>query len=138
MVNLEIVDKAKTCNAVGRRKTSIAKVQLSFGNGRLVINGLPGEKYLQYNPEYINTVSTPLNISSLNSSYDINVSVLGGGLAAQTDAISLGIARALCQASADLRPILKTLGLLTRDDRKKERKKFGLKKARKAPQFSKR
>merc|ERR1711939_453830 len=99
MVNLEIVDKAKTCNAVGRRKTAIAKVQLSFGNGRLIINNLPGEKYLQYNPEYTNTVLTPLNVVSLNSSYDINVNVLGGGLAAQADAISLGIARALCQTS---------------------------------------
>ena len=138
MVNLETMDKTTTCNAVGRRKTAIAKVHLNFGSGHLIINNLPGEKYLQYNPEYINTVLTPLNITSLNSSYDITVSVLGGGLAAQTDAISLGISRALCQTSSDVRPVLKTLGLLTRDGRKKERKKFGLKKARKAPQFSKR
>lgn len=138
MTNLEVISNTNICTAVGRRKTAIAKVQIGLGNGLLVINGLAGEKYLQYNPEYIQSVLAPLNITSLNSSYDTTINVVGGGLAAQADAMALGIARALCQTSSDIRPVLKTLGLLTRDGRKKERKKFGLKKARKAPQFSKR
>jgi|TARA_B110000046_G_scaffold5158_1_gene5462 small subunit ribosomal protein S9 len=123
---------------IGRRKTSVAKVVLVPGTGSMVVNHKPGEHYLQYNSQYINASKTPLTSLGLENMYDIYVNTHGGGLKGQADAIKLGIARALCYMSQENRVVLKSEGLLTRDSRRKERKKYGLKKARKAPQFSKR
>jgi small subunit ribosomal protein S9 len=122
----------------GRRKESTARVRLVPGQGQLTINGRPGDNYLQYNPTYLNTTKAPLEVLGLEAEYDILVSVKGGGITGQADAIRLGVARALCQLDPDNRAPLKIEGYLTRDPRAKERKKYGLRKARKAPQFSKR
>ena len=104
----------------------------------MVVNHKQGEKYLQYNSQYINASKIPLTTLGLENMYDIYVNTHGGGLKGQADAIKLGVARALCYMSAENRESLKSEGFLTRDSRRKERKKYGLKKARKAPQFSKR
>ena len=122
----------------GRRKTSVARVRLVPGNGTITINGRPGDNYLNYNPSYIAAVKAPLETLGLSSEYDILVNVHGGGLTGQSGAIKQGAARALCELSDDNRKPLKTEGHLSRDPRAKERRKYGLKKARKAPQFSKR
>jgi small subunit ribosomal protein S9 len=122
----------------GRRKSAIARVRLVPGNGTLTINGKPGDLYLQFNPDYLSAVKSPLETLGLESEYDILVNAHGGGLTGQADAVRLGVARALCQLDPDNRKPLKTEGYLTRDPRAKERKKYGLRKARKAPQFSKR
>ena len=123
---------------IGRRKTSVAKVILVPGTGTMRINHKQGEKYLQFNSEYINASKVPLTKLGLENAYDMYVNTHGGGLKGQADAIKLGTARALCYISNENRASLKSDGLLTRDSRRKERKKYGLKKARKAPQFSKR
>ena len=122
----------------GRRKTSVARVRLVPGNGTITINGRPGDNYLNYNPAYIAAVKAPLETLGLSTEYDVLVNVHGGGLTGQSGAIKQGDARALCELSADNRKPLKTEGHLSRDPRAKERRKYGLKKARKAPQFSKR
>nr|YP_063584.1 ribosomal protein S9 [Gracilaria tenuistipitata var. liui]Q6B8X6.1 RecName: Full=Small ribosomal subunit protein uS9c; AltName: Full=30S ribosomal protein S9, chloroplastic [Gracilaria tenuistipitata var. liui]AAT79659.1 30S ribosomal protein S9 [Gracilaria tenuistipitata var. liui] len=122
----------------GRRKTSIARVKLVPGSGKLIINGLPGESYLQFSPNYLRVSYSPLKILGLNKEYDIYVKTEGGGLTGQANAIRLGLARALCRMNPDNRTTLKAEGFLTRDARIKERKKYGLRKARKAPQYSKR
>lgn len=122
----------------GRRKTSIARVKLIPGSGKLIINGLPGESYLQFSPNYLRISYAPLTLLGLNDEYDIYVKAEGGGLTGQADAIRLGIARALCMINPNNRTTLKSEGLLSRDARIKERKKYGLRKARKAPQYSKR
>jgi len=122
----------------GRRKAAIARVRLVPGEGKIVVNGRPGENYLQYNPTYLNTVKAPLEVLGLEAEYDIHAKVEGGGITGQADAIRLGVARALCQLAPDNRQPLKVEGYLTRDPRAKERKKYGLRKARKAPQYSKR
>lgn len=123
---------------IGRRKTSVAKVILVSGTGSMVVNHKPGELYLQFNSQYINAAKAPLIKLGLENTYDIYVNTHGGGIKGQADAIKLGVARALCYISSDNRSSLKTAGYLTRDARCKERKKYGLRKARKAPQFSKR
>ena len=123
---------------IGRRKTSVAKVILVPGTGSMVVNHKPGELYLQFNSQYINASKAPLIKLGLENTYDIYVNTHGGGLRGQADAIKLGVARALCYISSDNRSSIKTAGYLTRDARCKERKKYGLRKARKAPQFSKR
>jgi small subunit ribosomal protein S9 len=123
---------------IGRRKTSVAKVILVPGSGSMVVNHKPGELYLQFNSQYISASKAPLIKLGLENTYDIYVNTHGGGIKGQADAIKLGVARALCYISADNRNSLKTAGYLTRDARCKERKKYGLRKARKAPQFSKR
>jgi small subunit ribosomal protein S9 len=123
---------------IGLRKTSVAKVILVPGTGSLIINQTPGELYLQFNSNYINVSKIPLTSLGLENMYDIYVNTHGGGLKGQVDAIKLGVARALCYMSSENRVLLKSEGFLTRDSRRKERKKYGLKKARKAPQFSKR
>nr|YP_010171024.1 ribosomal protein S9 [Chondria tumulosa]QSD57165.1 ribosomal protein S9 [Chondria tumulosa] len=125
-------------SGTGRRKKSIARVQLIPGSGKLIINGLPGESYLQFSPNYLRISCTPLNILGLDKEYDIYVKTRGGGLTGQADAIRLGLARALCNINLENRMMLKSEGLLRRDARIKERKKYGLRKARKAPQYSKR
>lgn len=123
---------------LGRRKQATARVFLIPGEGNLTINNKPGDKYLQYNDTYLNTVWSPLEILKLEKQFDIKVVVNGGGLTGQAEAIQLGIARRLCEMDKENRPILKPFGFLTRDSRIKERKKYGLRKARKAPQYSKR
>jgi len=127
-----------TYYGTGRRKTSIAQVRLIPGSGKLIINGLPGESYLQFSPNYLRISCLPLHILGLSKEYDIYVKAEGGGLTGQADAIRLGLARALCTINPENRITLKSEGLLTRDARIKERKKYGLRKARKAPQYSKR
>jgi small subunit ribosomal protein S9 len=122
----------------GRRKTAVARVRLVPGNGKLVINGKPGEIHLQGNAAYLSATRAPLETLGLENDYDILVNVRGGGLTGHADAIRMGVARALCELDPDNRKPLKVEGYLTRDPRAKERKKYGLRKARKAPQFSKR
>ena len=123
---------------LGKRKQAIARVFLIPGEGNLTINKVPGNKYLQYNDTYLNTVWSPLKALNLEKQFDIIVIVNGGGLTGQAQAIQLGIARQLCKLDNANRAILKPFGFLTRDSRIKERKKYGLRKARKAPQYSKR
>lgn len=122
----------------GRRKKAIARVRLiPAGSGNIVINDRTLEDYFpQGTLQYI--VKQPLVLLEAEAKYDIFVSVIGGGFTGQAGAIRLGISRALLQAEEDVRPALKKAGFLTRDPRAKERKKYGLKKARRAPQFSKR
>jgi small subunit ribosomal protein S9 len=122
----------------GRRKSAVARVRLVPGNGQLTINGKPGDLYLQFNPSYLSVAKAPLETLGLETEYDILVNVRGGGLTGQADSIRLGVARALCQLDPENRKPLKVEGYLTRDPRAKERKKYGLHKARKAPQYSKR
>lgn len=122
----------------GRRKKAIARVRLlPAGSGAIVINDRALEDYFpQGTLQYI--VKQPLNEVGADGKYDVKVNVMGGGLTGQAGAIRLGIARALLQSEPESRPALKKAGFLTRDPRAKERKKNGLKKARRAPQFSKR
>lgn len=122
----------------GRRKNAIARVRLVPGTGQLIVNGKPGDLYFQFNPNYLSVAKAPLDTLGLENEYDIIVKAQGGGLTGQSDAVRLGVARALCQLDPENRPPLKTEGYLTRDPRAKERKKYGLHKARKAPQYSKR
>lgn len=122
----------------GRRKSAIARVRLVPGNGQLTINGKPGDLYLQFNAAYLAAAKAPLETLGLENEYDILVNAEGGGLTGQADSIRLGVARALCQLDPENRKPLKIEGYMTRDPRAKERKKYGLRKARKAPQFSKR
>ena len=122
----------------GKRKEAVARVFLIPGEGNLIINKVPGSKYLQYNDSYLNTVWEPLKKLNLEKQFDIIVLIKGGGLTGQAQAIQLGVARQLCKIDTNNRAILKPFGFLTRDSRIKERKKYGLRKARKAPQYSKR
>jgi small subunit ribosomal protein S9 len=108
------------------------------GNGTITVNGRPGDNYFQYNFAYLSGAKAPLETLGLEGEYDILVNVHGGGLTGQADAVKLGVARALCELAPDNRKPLKVEGYLTRDPRRKERKKYGLHKARKAPQYSKR
>ena len=123
---------------IGKRKQSTARVFLIAGTGNILINKTPGDKYLQYNDTYLRTVWGPLQKLSLENQFDIVALTNGGGLTGQSEAIQLGVARQLCKLDSQNRPILKPFGFLTRDSRIKERKKYGLRKARKAPQYSKR
>ncbi|MCS6812894.1 MAG: 30S ribosomal protein S9 [Cyanobacteria bacterium] len=122
----------------GRRKSSVARVRLVPGTGQLVINGRPGNEYLQFNPSYLSAAKAPLETLGLENEYDVLVNAHGGGLTGQADSIRLGVARALCELDPENRKPLKVEGYLTRDPRAKERRKYGLRKARKAPQYSKR
>ncbi|XP_050267338.1 30S ribosomal protein S9, chloroplastic [Quercus robur] len=129
---------AQTIIGTGRRKCAIARVVLQEGTGKLIINYRDAKEYLQGNPLWLQYVKVPLVALGYESNYDVFVKAHGGGLSGQAQAISLGIARALLKVSEDHRVPLRREGLLTRDSRVVERKKVGLKKARKAPQFSKR
>ena len=133
--------KAKSQKTVfygtGRRKSSVARVRLVEGTGKITINGKDIEEYLDIETLKV-IVKQPLVSTNTLSKYDVIVKVTGGGYTGQAGAIRHGIARALLEANAEYRPILKSNGYLTRDPRMKERKKYGLKKARRAPQFSKR
>ncbi|VEP16428.1 30S ribosomal subunit protein S9 [Hyella patelloides LEGE 07179] len=122
----------------GRRKSAIARVRLVPGEGKVVVNGKSGEDYFNRIPGYVNSLKSPLETLGFENEYDILVNAHGGGLTGQADAVKLGVARALCVQDPSNRQPLKTEGYLTRDPRCKERKKYGLHKARKAPQFSKR
>ena len=121
----------------GRRKTSIARVRLVPGNGKVTINKRDIDEFFNY--ETLKVIAKePLVLTETQDKFDIIVKVEGGGFTGQAGAIRHGIARALIESDEELRPILKKAGHLTRDSRMKERKKYGLKKARKSPQFSKR
>ena len=121
----------------GRRKSSIARVRLVEGSGKITINGKDIDEFFGLETLKV-IVRQPLTVTNTTDKYDVICSVQGGGFTGQAGAIRHGIARALNEANSEFRPALKTNGFLTRDPRMKERKKNGLKKARKAPQFSKR
>lgn len=121
----------------GRRKKSVARVRLLPGSGKIIINNENIDDYFDYDTLKV-IVREPLEVTNTLDKYNVYVNVKGGGFTGQAGAIRHGIARALLDAEEDSRPILKKAGFLTRDPRMKERKKYGLKKARKAPQFSKR
>ena len=121
----------------GRRKSSIARVRLVEGTGKITINGKDIEEFFDLETLKV-IVRQPLTVTNTLSKYDVICSVQGGGVSGQAGAIRHGIARALNEANAEYRPALKSNGFLTRDPRMKERKKYGLKAARRAPQFSKR
>ena len=123
---------------LGKRKRAVARVFLVPGNGKVTINKVSGEKYLQYNTNYLEGVWAPLKKLELENNFDIIAIVKGGGLTGQAESIRLGIARLLCKMKPENRQILKSYKFLTRDSRIKERKKYGLRKARKASQYSKR
>lgn len=131
-----MVKKAKYY-ATGRRKRSIAKVCLQKGTGKITINTKDVYDFFPYKT-LVQDLTQPLTITETNEKLDVNVKVIGGGFNGQAGACRLGIARALLEISKDYRAILKKNGMLTRDARVKERKKYGLHKARKAPQYSKR
>ena len=121
----------------GRRKTAIARVKIMPGRGAIVINGIPYEELLT-RIDHRSMITKPLIVTDSLGKYNVVVTTIGGGIAGQAGAISHGIARALLKANAENRLKLKRNGLLTRDPRAKERKKAGLRKARKAPQYTKR
>lgn len=124
-------------HGTGRRKSSVARVYLRSGKGAIIVNGRPFEEYIPSAAIRLDVLQ-PLEITETTSKFDILVNVYGGGLTGQAGAIRLGIARALMEVNPEYRAVLKPAGLITRDSRVKERKKYGLKKARRAPQFSKR
>ena len=121
----------------GRRKTAIARVRVTPGEGRVTINDKSPLQYLGRRVLEME-VMHPLRVTETARRYDVNVKVAGGGVSGQAGAIAHGVARALVDLDPNLRPVLKKAGLLTRDAREKERKKYGLKRARKAPQYTKR
>ena len=121
----------------GRRKTAIAQVRLLPGGGAIIVNGIPYEERFP-RLTHRQTIEKPLVVTEALGKYSVMVKVGGGGVSGQSGAISHGIARALVEAEENLKPVLRQNGLLTRDSRAKERKKPGLKRARKAPQYTKR
>jgi len=127
----------ETVRATGRRKESVARVRIVPGSGRFALNGRSLEDYFP-RPALQMVVTEPLRLTNTVDRYDVIASIDGGGISGQAGAVRHGIARALIEADPTLRSDLKKRGLLTRDARVKERRKYGLKKARKAPQYSKR
>ena len=121
----------------GRRKKSVARVMVVPGEGKVIINGRPIDDYFKTTTHQI-LVKQPLELTKMTGRFDVVANVNGGGVSGQAGAIRLGLARALLKADPNIRPLMKKAGCLTRDPRMKERKKYGLKKARKAPQYSKR
>jgi len=130
-------DKKSYFYGTGRRKTSVARVRLMPGAGEIIVNGIPYEERFP-RPEHRRAITHPLLVTENLGKYNTVIKVEGGGVTGQSGAISHGIARALVKADENLKPILRQNGLLTRDSRVKERKKPGLKRARKAPQYTKR
>lgn len=130
-------DEVRYIEAVGRRKTSSARVRLYPGTGEIVVNDLPMIEYFGRDLDQM-SLRQPLVLTGMESAYNISVHVRGGGDAGQAGAVRHGIARALCEVDISMRPALKAAGFMTRDPRQKERKKPGLKRARKAPQYTKR
>ena len=129
--------ESKVWKATGRRKRSIAQVSMSYGKGSITVNGEDVNSYMPYET-LVMDLKQPLVLTENDGKFDISVKVNGGGFNGQTGAIRLGIARCLLQIDPNNRTVLKESGMITRDSRIKERKKYGLKKARRAPQFSKR
>jgi small subunit ribosomal protein S9 len=123
--------------ATGRRKESVARVRLHDGSGQVVLNGRPLEDFFPTMATRLR-VMEPLNITQTQGRYDIDATLEGGGTTGQADALRLGISRALIALEPELRPVLKKAGMLTRDSRIVESKKYGLRKARRAPQYTKR
>ncbi len=123
--------------STGRRKQAVARARLRDGEGKITINGRDVEDFFP-NPTHRMILTEPLRVTELEETYDVDVTMNGGGVTGQAGALRLAIARALIELDPELRDALKKAGFLTRDDRKKESKKYGLKKARKAPQYSKR
>jgi small subunit ribosomal protein S9 len=121
----------------GRRKEAVARARLRPGTGKVTINGRPFDVYFPTAAQRM-VVSEPLRIAEVGDSYDVDASIHGGGISGQAGALRMAIARSIAELDPEKRPVLKKAGLLTRDPRKKESKKYGLKKARKAPQFTKR
>ena len=121
----------------GRRKNSIARVRLVNGDGKITVNSKPLDEYFGVETLKV-IVKQPLTVTNTLDKYDVIVKVTGGGISGQAGAVRHGISRALLEVNSEFRPVLKSNGFLTRDSRTKERKKYGLKKSRKAPQFSKR
>ncbi len=133
-----MADKIEQYLGTGRRKTSVARVYLRPGKGRLIINGLDWKKYFEGRTGLDTQMRQPLADTNNLTKFDVVVNVQGGGVMGQVGAIRHGIARALLVVAPTNRPTLKKAGMLTRDPRAKERKKYGLRKARKRSQFSKR
>jgi len=131
------MEKQTYFHGTGRRKTAVAQVKLSPGNGAIIVNGVPYEEQFP-RLEHRRAITEPLLVTESLGKYNAMIKVAGGGISGQGDAISHGIARALVRADENLKPVLRKNGLLTRDSRVKERKKAGLKRARKAPQYTKR
>jgi small subunit ribosomal protein S9 len=123
--------------STGRRKRAVARVRLRPGTGQIVVNARPIEQYFPTATHRM-VASEPLRLTSTDEVYDVDATLDGGGVTGQAGALRMGIARALIELDPEMRPLLKKSGLLTRDAREKESKKYGLKKARKAPQYSKR
>lgn len=122
---------------VGRRKTSTARVRLTQGNGSITVNGKPAEQYFPRYGDMLAAIA-PLRAAGFEGKLDVTVKVEGGGITGQSEAVQQGMARALVKLNAELRPAMRAAGYLTRDARMKERKKPGLKRARKAPTYTKR
>jgi small subunit ribosomal protein S9 len=121
----------------GRRKRAVARVRVRRGEGKITVNRHPIEEYFtSATPRMV--VTEPLRVASLTEGYDVDATIHGGGVSGQAGAMRLGIARSIVEMDPEMRALLKKAGLLTRDAREKESKKYGLKKARKAPQYSKR
>lgn len=133
----KVTAKKEQIWGTGRRKKAIARVRVMAGTGKIVVNKLPVEEYFKLDT-LINIVKQPLVLVGAESKYDVAINVYGGGLSGQAGACRHGIARALVLSNEAYKADIKKAGFLTRDPRMKERKKYGLKKARKAPQFSKR
>lgn len=130
--------KGKFINTIGRRKTSTARVRLySNGEGLIIINGHPANEYFK-EEDLFSTICQPLKLAGLVKDFNISINICGGGKKGQSEAARHGISRALLAFNPELRLLFKTKGWITRDARKKERKKPGLKKARRAPQWAKR
>ncbi len=123
---------------LGRRKAATARARLYKGKGEITINGKPALEYLSGDKSKLAEITDPLAIAQKQKDFDITIKVSGGGLAGQVDAIKLAISKAITTEAADLRPVLKKAGFMKRDPREKERKKYGLRSARKKEQFSKR
>ncbi len=125
------------CQTIGRRKAAVARVRFRPGDGKITVNRRAIEDYFS-SATHRMVVTEPMRVANVADTYNIDATIDGGGVSGQAGALRLGIARALVELDAELRPTLKKAGLLTRDPREKESKKYGLKKARKAPQYSKR
>lgn len=123
---------------LGRRKSATARIRLYKGKGEITINDKPALEYLSHNKTYLAEITDPLALVQKQKEYNLSIKVSGGGLAGQVDAIKLAISKALSLEATDLRPVLKKAGFMKRDPREKERKKYGLRSARKKEQFSKR
>ena len=133
-----MVATKKYAYGLGRRKTATATARLYKGKGEITINGKPALEYLSGNKTQLAEITDPLALAGKQKEYDVTIVAKGGGLAGQVDAIKLAISKALVLEAPDLRPALKKAGLTSRDPREKERKKYGLRSARKKEQFSKR